>query len=75
MTDSTSMPNTKNARIIFLTGISEKQVKQVYDIMKESENPYESFVNTFGHDAFVYMPSTNTFYFLNEGDLTNDKDF
>lgn len=68
----TCMPDSRNAKIVFCTNVSEEMKKQVEDIMKESQNPYESFVDMFGHEKFHYMPSTNTFYFVNEEENEDD---
>lgn len=68
----TRMPDSRNAKIIFCTNIPEEMKKQVENIMKESQNPYESFANIFGHEKFYYMPSTNTFYFVNKEKTEDD---
>lgn len=39
----------------------KEKVKQIEDILKESEDPYESFVNTFGIGSFIYNPELHTF--------------
>ena len=55
--------DTKSANLIF-KDITDEEIDQINQIMKESANPYESFVNTFGDKFHInYDYTMNTFYF------------
>ena len=54
------------ANILYLElNVPESIKEKVRDILRESENPYESFVHTFGKDVVKYDELRNAFIFDN----------
>lgn len=55
--------DTKTANLMF-NDLTDEEIEQIDQIMKESENPYEFFVKTFGDTLHInYDHTMNTFYF------------